>query len=151
MNSGVSRSINKGLEHATGDYIVVLDPDDRYRPDFLERQLQVLVADPSIDICGTWVQEVDRDGNPINGRVMEWFNGDFDLNDPALWVWQNRVAHGSAVIRKSAHDRVGTFDEDLPITVDWNFWIRALAAGCRFHLISEALFESRLHGSNMTP
>lgn len=37
INSGVSMARNKGLEEAKGDYILFLDPDDRFEPDLLEK------------------------------------------------------------------------------------------------------------------
>lgn len=36
-NKGVSEARNRGLEMATGEYVLFLDPDDRYEPDLLQR------------------------------------------------------------------------------------------------------------------
>lgn len=37
INSGVSVARNTGMEEAQGDYILFLDPDDRFEPDLLEK------------------------------------------------------------------------------------------------------------------
>lgn len=37
INSGVSVARNTGMEHASGDYILFLDPDDRFEPNLLEK------------------------------------------------------------------------------------------------------------------
>lgn len=42
INSGVSAARNKGLEEAKGDYILFLDPDDRFEPDLLEKVASVI-------------------------------------------------------------------------------------------------------------
>jgi glycosyltransferase involved in cell wall biosynthesis len=45
-NAGLSASRNRGLAHATGEYISFIDADDLWTPDKLEAQLKVLQENP---------------------------------------------------------------------------------------------------------
>ncbi|HET6576828.1 MAG TPA: glycosyltransferase [Gemmatimonadales bacterium] len=47
-NRGMSASRNLGLQHARGDYLALLDADDVWLPDKLERQVAILEAHPDV-------------------------------------------------------------------------------------------------------
>src|SRR5205085_8293540 len=49
-HGGPTRAKNRGLELARGDYLALLDADDVWRPDKLERQLALFAADPDLGI-----------------------------------------------------------------------------------------------------
>ncbi|MEZ5184640.1 MAG: glycosyltransferase [Candidatus Nanopelagicales bacterium] len=151
QNRGTAASINDLYRRSTGQLIAHLDADDRYRPEFIERQRAFLADNPDIEISGTYTCEIDAEGGSADQwNLSAWFNHQLDLNDPANWVWQNRLAHGSCMVRRRVYDDIGGCAEDLWIAVDWDLWVRALAAGHRFHVLPEALFEWRIHGDNMT-
>lgn len=54
-NMGVAASRNKLLEEARGEYIAWLDADDTMLPDRIDKQLAYMLANPGIDIAGSWV------------------------------------------------------------------------------------------------
>jgi hypothetical protein len=137
---------------AHGRYIASLDSDDLFMPTKLERQSAFLAEHPEVDICGTVVTEIDRNGAVASGETpyADWFNPSVDLNDPARWLWENRLCHSGAVVRAELHRRLGEFDNRLVYTPDWQFWLRALVAGARFAVIDEPLVGYRNHDSNIT-
>jgi glycosyltransferase involved in cell wall biosynthesis len=56
-NRGVSASRNLGVRHAQGEYIAVLDADDIWRPQKLERQVAILQSHPEVAMTygpGQW-------------------------------------------------------------------------------------------------
>lgn len=151
-NKGANFAYNYALSIAEGEYIACLDSDDIFMPNKLERQAEFLEQHPEIDICGTFVTEIDRNG-AINFEVRpyaDWFNVSVDLNDPSTWLWHNRVCHSGSVVRKELHDRLGGFENRLIYTPDWQFWLRALVAGARFSVLREELVGYRNHGNNIT-
>jgi GT2 family glycosyltransferase/uncharacterized protein YqgV (UPF0045/DUF77 family) len=150
-NLGAGASLNALFEESSGELIAHLDADDRYDPEFVARQRAFLAEHPDVDICGTYVNEIGVDGGRTDAwQAAAWFNHTLDLNDPENWVWQNRLSHGSCMVRRQVFDNVGSLDPELRTVVDWDLWVRALAAGHRFAVIPEALFEWRIHGNNMT-
>ncbi|MBK7953702.1 MAG: glycosyltransferase [Candidatus Accumulibacter sp.] len=152
VNQGACAAYNRGFSLAQGENIACLDSDDVFMPCKLARQAEFLVDHPEVDICGTFVTEIDRgglaksQGNPF----ADWFNALVDLNDPATWLWENHLCHSGSVIRRKCHARIGEFDNHLVYTPDWQFWLRALLSGARFEVIDEPLVGYRNHGNNIT-
>ena len=53
-NHGMSATRNLGLENAQGEFVAFLDADDRWAPNKLREQVEILRAMPHVDaVCGT--------------------------------------------------------------------------------------------------
>ena len=63
-NRGVSYTRNRAISLAKGEWIAFLDSDDIWRPEKLEKQLELLAKNPQAVICYTASSFVDDDGNP---------------------------------------------------------------------------------------
>lgn len=51
------------MQHVTGEYILFLDADDVLEPDFLEKRVEILEKDKSLDFCTgeiIWIDENDQ-------------------------------------------------------------------------------------------
>jgi glycosyltransferase involved in cell wall biosynthesis len=152
-NRGGSAAYNTAYARARGEFIACLDCDDMFYPEKLQRQKEFFDSHPEIDICGTYITNIGTNDEQLEEKAAtsaNWFNVEWDPNDPASWIWQDRLCHSSAVVRKRAHDQIGRLDEDLMYGPDWDFWIRALVAGAGFHVIAEPLTYYRRHGGNVT-
>jgi glycosyltransferase involved in cell wall biosynthesis len=118
-----ARARNAGLAAAAGDLIAFLDGDDLWEPEKLARQVAALDAAPEAALCYTLARYVDEADRPlpvrrppvaIGGRVF-----------PAL-VAANLMILASVMVRRSALDATGGFDETLPVLgcEDWDLWLR---------------------------
>ncbi len=147
---GACEAYNKAYSRCKGKYISSIDSDDYIAPDKFEKQVRFMENRPDIDICGTFVFEINEDGNLIHSTHEDWFNSAIDLNEPSNWIWQNRLCHSSVIMKKSMHDFVGDFNIDLIYSPDYEFWSRCLAKGAKFHVMTEKLTYYRFHGDNIT-
>lgn len=152
QNCGAVATYNRALSMASGEFIGSLDSDDSFMPEKLGSQIAFFSEHPDVDICGTFVCEIDKHGGLITDTVLyaNWFNYPGDLNDPRVWLWENHLCHSSVLIRRRAHDLIGNIDNDFVYTPDWRFWLRALVLGVRFSVIPEVLVAYRNHGENIT-
>lgn len=67
-NKGVSESRNRGVRAARGEYIAFLDSDDWWRPDKLQKQLEIMKEKKFI-LCYTARTLVNDDGTPT-GKII---------------------------------------------------------------------------------
>jgi glycosyltransferase involved in cell wall biosynthesis len=152
-NVGNAAAYNYAYSRAHGTLIASLDCDDMYHPKKLQRQKEFLDLHNDVGICGTLVTQIGPSGETIQGdaaTVANFFNVQWDPHVPASWIWQNRLCHSSAVIRKPLHDRIGLFNESMVYYLDWDFWLRCFVTGVRFHIIEEQLTCYREHDNNVT-
>ena len=122
-NLGVSKSRNRALKIAKGDWIALLDSDDEWLTKKLEKQVTSLKENPDLLFCHTneiWI----RNGVRINqSRKHQKYGG--HIFEKCLDIC--RISPSSALFKKSILDDLGGFDEKLPVCEDYDLWIRIAA------------------------
>lgn len=74
-NARVSAARNRGMDAATGDYVALLDGDDVWAPEKIERQLAYLHAHPEVGAVGCNLAVVEDDGK-VSSETRDQENGD---------------------------------------------------------------------------
>jgi glycosyltransferase involved in cell wall biosynthesis len=133
-NRGPAAARNAGIQAARGELIALLDSDDEYAPEFLERTRTVLTrADSSVGICWTGTLEVDESHAEGLHRESErrriWspkFPSRFHawrycLTHDAPWGTNNGVTFKAFVFARS-----GPFDEAMLACEDMDILIRMM-------------------------
>jgi glycosyltransferase involved in cell wall biosynthesis len=122
-NHGVSRARNVGIRESTGEYICFLDSDDLWQKDKLAAQIEFFIQNPSAGVCYTgeiWIRDGKR-VNPLKKHAK--YSGDIFERCLPLCI----ISASSVMIRRELFDRVGLFDEDLPVCEDYDLWLRIAA------------------------
>ena len=121
-NGGACSARNLGISLAIGEYIGLLDCDDIYCPEKIERSVAYLERDPEVGFVHTGVDFIDKKDNispayfPHKDRRMGWMAKRLLLN--------NLISNSTVVVRKSCFEKVGFFDETIFIPADWDMWMR---------------------------
>lgn len=132
-NGGLPVARNRGISHATGDFITFLDADDLWTPDKLELQLAALQQHPEAGVAYSWTHFMDEQGESFHAGKPVFFEG----NVYARLLVGNFLDSGSnPLIRKQAIESVGKFDPTLGSCEDWDFWLR-LAARWPFVVVAK--------------
>jgi glycosyltransferase involved in cell wall biosynthesis len=114
---------NRGVAATTAPLVAFLDGDDLWRPEKLARQVAALRAAPAAGLCYTVARFVDAGGRPLPLRKPP--RGIVGPLFPGL-LRGNAIILASVVVRRTALDAVGGFDETLPAfgCEDWDLWLR---------------------------
>ena len=129
-NAGLSASRNRGFDQSSGEFIAFLDADDLWTPDKLEAQLAALQDNPDAAVAYSWTDFIDETSQFLKPGPHFTISGDVY---PEL-LRGNFLANGSnPLIRRQALIKVGSFDESLPASEDWDMYLRLAA---RYHFIS---------------
>jgi len=120
-NGGLPVARNRGISHATGEFITFLDADDLWTPDKLEAQLTALQQHPEAGVAYSWTHYMDEKGESFHTSNTVFFEGNVSAN----LLMGNFLESGSnPLIRKQAIESVGEFDPTLASCEDWEYWLR---------------------------
>lgn len=120
-NGGLPMARNRGINHASSQYISFIDADDLWTVDKLEMQIRALEKVPEAGVAYSWTMCMDNAGKTFHPGVEATFEGNVY---PQL-LTSNFIASGSNVlIRTEAIKSVGEFDITLKSCEDWDYWLR---------------------------
>ncbi|MBI78489.1 MAG: glycosyl transferase [Rhodospirillaceae bacterium] len=134
-NQGVSAARNIGIKSSRYEYIALLDSDDHWLKNKLERQISTLEAKNfPCRISHTdeiWI----RNGVRVNAQKKHAKNGG-NIFYRSLKLCC--ISPSSTVIHKSVFEDFGYFDEKLRACEDYDFWLR-FSAYEDVHFLNEPL------------
>lgn len=139
-NGGVAVARNRGISHATGDFIAFLDHDDLWTSDKLELQLTALQQHQEAGVAYSWslsFMDEKKESFYVDEHIL--FEG--DVYEQFL-VSNFIISASNPLIRKQAIESVGEFDPLVPGVDDWDYWIR-LAAQWPFAVVPKPLLLYR--------
>ncbi|MGY1745235.1 glycosyltransferase family 2 protein [Blastococcus sp. SYSU D00695] len=145
-HSGLATARNVSVAAATGDYVAILDADDWWEPQRLQRLGDLVAARPDLELVTTDAWFV-RDGER-RGRF-------YDVNPFPTVAQDTEILRANfffahvAVARETWH-RFGGMSADVPWAEDWDFWLRLLVGGCRAGCVLEPLAGYRIHGGSVS-
>lgn len=153
FNLGAHATLEHLLSDARGDYLAILNSDDRYASDRLARSLQML-AGGGYDLVGSNIRLIDDAGVPIEEHW--WIRAFGELK--AVWRdtgdWIAALLAGNVfmttsnfVFTRRLWQQLAPFSAHRYVH-DYDFLLRALAGRARLGWIDDALLDYRLHSSN---
>jgi glycosyltransferase involved in cell wall biosynthesis len=112
-NAGVAAARNVGIRAAAGEYIVLLDGDDTWIDEMLEKTVPVLDKNPACVAVFTNGTEVDGAGRVINPSYVEPGRDRSPTLDEMLGGRPWPILVGSIVIRRETLVAIGGFPEQF--------------------------------------
>jgi len=144
-NIGLTRSLNKGLSIAKGEYIARQDADDISTPDRLEKELNFLIKRSDYAAVGSLIIVIDKNRKELH--TIEKPITDEAIKDSLKK--DNCIAHGSSVIRMSCLRDINFYDNAIPKSQDYDLWLR-LSEKYKLANIPEYLYFWRYHTGNVS-
>jgi teichuronic acid biosynthesis glycosyltransferase TuaG len=121
---------NRAIRQGKGEYVAILDDDDLWLPEKLERQVNFLKRHPNCTLLGCnalrWAGTGKWDNSPLYFKEFKAGKLDYEA-----MLSQNYIVHSSAILRRTALEQAGLYNENLnpPIGEDYDLWLRAGALG----------------------
>ena len=139
-NLGLTKSLNKGLKIATGDYIARMDADDISLPDRFLKQVNFLDSNKEYIACGSSYTNI----NQIGGKKQIINSPETDAEIRSRIVLNNPIAHPTLMFRKDLV-RLNNlyYDESLKYAQDYKFIFDLSQIGKLYNL-QELLLNYRI-------
>ena len=141
-NTGISRTMNRGMAIATGEYIAVMEHDDISLPHRLDRQVAFLQANARIGLLGGGILLFEGESLRLHGATKHKQHAFIAL---AILVGY-AMAHPTVMMRTSLVKAVGGYDPEFDVAQDVELYVRLLMdQRARFANIPEVLVKYRTH------
>jgi teichuronic acid biosynthesis glycosyltransferase TuaG len=139
-NCGVSETRVRGLQAAQGQWIALLDSDDAWKPDKLQKQL-TLASQTGAQLVFTGSAFMRSDGSNIN-----WVLQVPQTISYRKLLKQNLISNSSVLVRKDCYQRHQFIGDDLH--EDFVCWLGFLRAGGIARGINEPLLIYRVSSNS---
>ncbi|PWT96537.1 MAG: glycosyltransferase [Bacteroidetes bacterium] len=131
-DNGISDAFNKGLKQAKGEIVGILNADDWYELDGLEKVVTNL-----------------GDNDVVYGDLRLWkdekpdaiFKGDHDYLTREM-----TINHPTVFVRRKCYEKYGGFSMDFRYAMDYDLLLRLRVNGCKFAYVPSVLSNMRWGG-----
>ncbi|MEJ2767043.1 glycosyltransferase [Photobacterium sp. MCCC 1A19761] len=138
-NVGLGQALNIGLSHCRNELVARMDTDDISCSNRFERQLEVFNNNPSISVCGGFIEEFDIEMDRSLG-LRSVPSEDHEIR--CYSRSRNPVNHVTVMFKKHDVFEAGGYKTML-FFEDYYLWCRMLKAGKVFHNVNCNLVNVR--------
>jgi len=131
-DNGISDAFNKGIRMAKGTFVAILNADDWYEKNAVEKVIRN-----------------SKDADVIYGDMKLWNINEADFivkGNHELLEHEMTLNHPTVFVRKSCYDQFGLFDEAYKCAMDYDMMLRLSVNGCRFLHIPMVIANMRWGG-----
>ena len=146
-NIGPFGNMNLGISLARGEYICIAHDDDAYLPDFVERVVSLLEANPSMAMAHSAVFETEPNGE--RRRILRAYPATRVLpgrREFVRFLEGHNVCCSSVIARRRAYAEAGVFDPRY-LCADFHMWLRLALRG-DVGYVADPLVEMRIHSES---
>jgi GT2 family glycosyltransferase len=146
-NRGLGYTFNRGNILCNNKIIFRMDSDDIMVPNRLKTQIEYMVNNPQVMICGGQVNCFNSNGEITSSTNHKSLSLEEFKKNPSHWF----LNHPTVCYRKSAVLEVGNYNINISrMAEDFELWLRLLKKYGYIHNMSEVLLNYRTHDDQVT-
>jgi glycosyltransferase involved in cell wall biosynthesis len=136
-NRGLAEALNFGLSHVRTEWVVRADADDYNLPQRFARISELLDAHPELDLVGSALLELERDGKPVARRAVPLHHDQIRK----FMIRRNPFNHPTVAYRRSIVERLGGYP-NIYLKEDYGLWVTMIASGALCANLPEVLVHA---------
>lgn len=134
-DDGLYYAMNKGIQKATGDIVGIINSDDWYAEDAIEK-IVFYFEHNEVDLVYGNVINIDQNG--IESIIVP---------KPIDNIWfQNAIHHPSVFVKRSVYEKFGIFNTKYKIAADYDLLLQFYSHKVKFGYIDEVIAYFRIGG-----
>lgn len=122
-NLGLTVSLNKGLEQATGKYLARIDSNDLAHPERLTEQVNFMESHPEYALCGSWSHLINEDDEIVGQK--KFYTDYQEIRDNILRF--NFFTHSSLLFDLEKLRKIGGYSPKMKKAQDYDLILRLVA------------------------
>lgn len=134
-DEGIYDAMNKGILLSTGDIIGIINSDDWYEPDVLEKIEKCFRESDAEIVCGKL--NVCKESGEIEATIPSSLKN---------IRYEMSILHPTVFIRKVIYMKYGIFQQKFKISADYELMLRLYTKGLKFFCLNEVLANFRCGG-----
>lgn len=141
---GLTRSLNKGIRLARGEFLGRMDCDDISLPTRIEEQVSLL-SRRRFDLVGCWSNVIDEDG-----KVLGYLSPPFEWSTIKKYLLlHNPFLHSSILFTYHLIKTIGVYNQNFEPSEDYELYLRAFSRGFQGTNIPKYLHSLREYSLSM--
>ncbi len=146
VNLGLTKSLNKALKLAEGEFIARMDADDVSEVNRFEVQYNFLSKNTEFVMAGSLGTLIDENDKVKGDMVVP--TDPSEING-AMYFY-NQFIHSSVMFNKASILDAGMYNETYKRAQDYELWLRLITKGNKITILPEKLIRYRDHPMNIT-
>lgn len=144
-NLGLTKSLNKAISVAKGEYILRMDADDVSEPDRVKIQFDYML-NTNTDILGSGILRIDE-----NGKVLKPYKSVnyTPKKIKKILPFVDIIYHPTWMVKKTVYLELGSYNE-VHACEDYDFLLRALKKNKIIHYIDKPLVRYRINSESIS-
>jgi len=143
VNSGLTSSLNIGIQLSSSNYILRIDADDEMIQGRILNTYNAIVSN-NADVVINLTNYIDS-----NGLFLKKSKSTISIENSFLMGY-SPFAHSSVILNKKRLINIGCYDEFFKKSQDYDLWLRMTFYGYKFHVINLYLTNVRVHKDSIT-
>jgi len=143
-NRGQPYTRDRAIAASDGEYIALLDADDRFVPETIESSLDFLTSNPSVHYTYSSMRVIDDEGIVTSSKESLPFSRD-DL-------FHYNFVGPVKIFSRELNDAINGYDARVPFAQDWDHVLRAslVLPGGGIKNNPDFLYEYRVHSAGVS-
>ncbi len=148
---GRGNALNLGIQHASGDFICILDSDDLINPKWIEYFLMNLPKNYldednlAVFYSNSLISNNQLIKQNINLPPIDVLDVDISYLNSKLLLFYNPIPHLGSIIRKSSLAQVKNYSTDRDSQFDWDLWLKLSSQNMKFLKVNIFSGIKRVH------
>ena len=144
-NLGLTKSLNKAISVAKGEYILRMDADDISEPNRVKIQFDYML-NTNTDILGTGILRIDENGEELNPYKSVNYS---PQKVKKILPFVDIIYHPTWMVKKTVYLELGSYNE-VHACEDYDFLLRALKKNKIIHYIDKPLVKYRINSESIS-
>lgn len=142
-NGGIAKARNFGISKAAGEYILLLDADDKLMPKAIQETVQSIEKDNS----GWVIADNIRVENGIEQVIQPRLPKNRDAVFDAI---ENPPNYNAVLFDKEVLQEIGGYDPEQKVYEDWDLYIRLLKRAIPYSYVNKPLYRYQIRRGSVT-